>query len=124
MVHHVTVEDKAPSEIAKSRAKCHAAVSEHHHCVAPDRLNQLLAIDRHHLEGIGVDVEDMIIIVLIDDNPFLDRPKWDSMVDTIWVKSPTTDQKCELLVIGGGRKFRLLGRQRQATGVGDFLVTD
>src|SRR5262245_19386105 len=110
MVHHLTMEDEAPDEIIKSRAKGHASVSGHHRRVAPDRLNRFLAIDRHHLEGIGVDVKDMIIVMLVDDRPFLDCPKRNSMVDAIWVKSPTTDQKRELLVIGCRRKFRLLGR--------------
>jgi hypothetical protein len=73
VVHHVAVQDKAPGEIPKSRAKGYVSVSGHHHCVVPTRLDQFLAIDCHYFEWIGVNVEDMIVIVLIDDGPLLDR---------------------------------------------------
>jgi hypothetical protein len=73
VVHHVAVQDKAPGEIPKSRAKGYVSVSGHHHCVVPTRFDQFLAIDCHHFEGIGVNVENMIVIVLIDDGPLLDR---------------------------------------------------
>src|SRR5262245_22245042 len=103
------MEYEAPGKIAESRPECHASVSGHHHCVVPARLGQLLAVDRCHLEGIGVDVKDMIVLVLVDDRPLLDRAERNAMVDTVWVESTAADQKCELLVIGCWRKFRLLG---------------
>src|SRR5262245_4865573 len=103
------MEHEAPGKIAESRPECHASVSGHHHCVVPARLGQLLAIDRCHLEGVGVDVKDMIILVLVDNGPFLDRAEWNAIVDTVRVESTAADQKGELLVIGCWRKLRLLG---------------
>src|SRR5689334_4225958 len=110
VVHHVAMDHEAPRKVAESRPERHASVARHHHGVVPARLAQLLAIDRCHLEGIGVDVKDMIVVVLVDNRPLLDRAERNAMVDAVWVESTAADQKCELLVVRCWRKFRLLGR--------------
>ena len=73
MVHHVAMENEASGEVEKAGAEGHAALARDHHRIAPVALGQLLAIDRHHLKGVGVDVEDMVVLMLVDDGPFLDR---------------------------------------------------
>ena len=116
MIHHVAVVDEAPGEIQKATAEGHASFPRHHHRIAPIPLGELLAIDRDHLEGIGVDVKYMVTVIFVDDGPFLDRTEHNALIDAIRVETAAADDESEFLVIGGGWKFGLLNRQRQAPG--------
>ena len=107
MIHHVAVQDEAAGEIEKARAEGHAALARHHHRIAPVALGELLAIDRHHLEGVGMDVEDVVVLMLVDDEPFLDRAQGNALIDPVGVEVAAADQVGEFLVVGGGRKFGL-----------------
>jgi hypothetical protein len=66
----------------------------------------------------------MVVGMLVDDGPFLDGPKRNTLIDAIRVETAAADEVSEFLVVGGGWKFRLLDRQRQAARVGDLLVAD
>ena len=121
VIHHVAVVDETSGEIQKATTERHASFPRHHHGIAPIPLGELLAVDRDHLEGIGVDMKDVVVCVLVDDGPFFDRTKLDALIDAIRVEGPATNEKAELLVVGGSRKFGLVDRQRQAPRVGDFL---
>src|ERR1700686_3358415 len=63
-----------------------------------------------NLEGIGMDVKYMVVGMLVDDGPFLDRAERDALIDAIRIENLAADQVRELLVIGGGWKFGLLDR--------------
>ena len=102
---------KRPVKSRKRERKVTLPLARHHHRVAPDRLGQLLAVDRDHLEGIGVDVEDVVVLVLVDDDPFLDRAQGNALIDPVGVELPAADQIGEFLVVGGRRKLRLLRRE-------------
>ena len=124
MIHHVAVVDEAPGEIQKARAERHASLPWHHHRIAPILLGELLAIDRDHLERVGVDMKDVVVFMLVDDGPFLDRTERNALVDAIRVESAAADEEAEFLVVGGGWKFGLLDRQRQSPRFGDLLIAD
>ena len=57
-----------------------------------------------------MDVEDVLVLLLVDDRPFLDRAKRDALVHTIGIEFLAADQEGELLVVRGGRKLGLIGR--------------
>jgi hypothetical protein len=124
MIHHVAVVDEAPGEIQKARAERHASLPRHHHRIAPIPIDQLLPIDRDHLEGIGVDMKDVVVFMLVDDGPFLDRTERNALVDAIRIESAAADEETEFLIVGGGWKFGLIDGQRQAPRVGDLLIAD
>ena len=86
MIHHVAVVDEAPGEIQKARAERHASLPRHHHCIAPIRLGELLAVDRDNLEGIGVDMKYMVVFMLVDDGPFLDRTERNTLIDAFRIE--------------------------------------
>ena len=69
-------------------------------------------------------MKDMVVFMLVDDGPFLDRTELNALIDTIRVESPAANEEAEFLVVGGGRKFGLVDRQRQAPRVGDLLIAD
>ena len=123
MIHHVAVVDEAPGEIQKARAESHASLPRHDHRIAPIPLGELLAINRDHLEVIGVDMKDVVVFMLVDDGPFLDCTELNALVDAIRIECATADEETEFLVVGGGWKFGL-GRQRQAPRVGDLLLAE
>ena len=95
VVHHVTVVDEAPGEIEKAAAEGYAPVPRHHHGVAPIPLCERLAVDSDHLEGIGVDVKDVVVLVLVDDGPLFDRAKLDALIDAMRIESPATNEKAD-----------------------------
>src|SRR5258705_380643 len=105
MIHHVAVVDEAPGEIQKARAERHASLPRYHHRIAPIPLGELLAVDRDHLEGIGVDMKDMVVFVLVGDGPFLDCTERYALVNAIRIESAAADKETEFLVVGGGWKF-------------------
>ena len=92
VVHHVAMMDETPGEIQKPGAERHASLAGHHHRIAPVPLSELLAIDRDHLEGIGVDMEDVVVFMLVDDGPFLDRAKGNALIDAIGVEVAAADE--------------------------------
>ena len=51
-------------------------------------LGERLAVDRHHLERVGVDVEDVVVLVVVLDRPLLDRAERDRLVDAVGVEAP------------------------------------
>src|SRR5258708_33389985 len=105
MIHHVAVQNEAPAEIQKARAKGHASVPRHHHRVAPVPLGELLAIDRDHLEGISMDMKYMVVVMLVDDGPFLDRPQRNALVDAIGVETAATEEGSEVLIAASRPTF-------------------
>ena len=124
MIHHVAVVDEAPGKIQKARAERHASLPRHHHRIAPIPLGERRAIDRDQLEGIGVDMKDVVVFMLVDDGPFLDCTERYALVDAMRIESAAADEETEFLVVGGGWKFGLVDRQRQAPPVGDLLIAD
>ena len=80
MVHHVAVQDKAASEIHEPRAKRDTALPWHDDRVAPYRIAQVLAVHSHHFEVVGVNVEDVVVGVLVDDQPLLHRTEWNPLI--------------------------------------------
>src|SRR4051794_24430476 len=64
MVHHVAGEHVAPGKIDEARAK-HALppFAPHDHETPPFRHRQRLAIGRDHLERVGMDVEDVVVML-------------------------------------------------------------
>src|SRR5689334_22920335 len=110
MVHHVAVEHEAAGKVEKAGAEGHAAILRHHYRVAPIARGDGLAIDRHHLEGIGVDVKDMIVVMLVDDDPLFNRAERYALIDASRIEAAAADQIGELLIVGGGGKLRLLDR--------------
>ena len=124
MIHHVAMHDKMAGEVDEARAKGHAAISGHHHRVMPVPLGDRLAVDRHHLEGVGVDVEDMLVFMLVDDDPFLDGAERNALIGAGGIEAPAADVVGEFLVVGGGREFRLVDGKRDAALVGNLAVGD
>src|SRR5271156_1062200 len=86
--------------------------------------SSLLAIDRDYLEGISVDVKYMVAVIFVDDGPFLNCAQHNTLIDAIGVEATAADEESKFLVVGGGRKFGLLDRQRQSPRVGDLLIAD
>jgi hypothetical protein len=111
MIHHVAVVDEAPGEIQKARAERDASLPRHHHRIAPIPIGELLAVYRDHLEGIGVDMKDVVVSMLVYNGPFLDRTERDTLVDAIRVESPAADEETEFLIVSGGWKFGLVHRK-------------
>jgi hypothetical protein len=58
-------------------------------------IGYLLPIDRDHLEGIGVNMNDVVVFMLVDDDPFLDRTERNALVDAIRIESAATDEETE-----------------------------
>jgi hypothetical protein len=48
----------------------------------------------------------MVVVMLVDDGPFLDRPERDALVDAIRVETAAADEVSKFLIIAGRRKFR------------------
>jgi hypothetical protein len=61
---------EAPGEVEEAGAESDAPALRHDHRLVPSPLRERLAVNGHHLEGIGV---DMVVVMLVDDEPFLDR---------------------------------------------------
>src|SRR5262249_36235534 len=92
---------------------------------APVGHGELLAGDRDQLERIGVDMEDIVVpLILVDDQPLLNRTKRNSLIDAVGAKPHAADDVGEFLVIAGGRILGLIERQRQAPLVGDFRIAN
>jgi hypothetical protein len=97
VVHHVAVEHVFAGEVEEARAEGEAAIAWDVHRVHPYGLRQRLAIDLGHLHIIGVDVEDVVVLVLIDDRPFFHRAEAHSLIDPIWIENLAVDQEPEFL---------------------------
>lgn len=103
----MAVQDEAAGEVLETGAEGHAPITWLHHRVPPDRLRDRLAIDLGELEGVGVDVKDVIAGIVVDDRPFFDGAEDDPLVDPVMIEDVTVDEKGELLVVGGRRILRL-----------------
>src|SRR5258705_3407479 len=99
MIHHVAVVHEASGEIQKATAEGHASIPRHHHRIAPVLLGELLAIDGNHLERIGVDMKYMVVVMLVEDSPFLDRPKRNALVNAIRVETAAADEGGKFLIV-------------------------
>ena len=64
---------KRPVKSRKRERNVTLPFARHDHRVAPHRIAQDLAVHRHHFEVVGVNVEDVVVGVLVDDQPFLGR---------------------------------------------------
>jgi hypothetical protein len=91
----VAVKKDGWSSIAPARAERHASLPRHQHRIAPILIGYLLPIDRDHLEGIGVNMNDVVVFMLVDDDPFLDRTERNALVDAIRIESAATDEETE-----------------------------
>ena len=111
-------------EILEAHAEGHAAVPRHDHRVQPDMFGQRPTVDLGHLHGIGVDVENVIVLMLIDDRPFFDRTEAHPLIDPIRIKTLAVDQEPEFLPMLRRLDFGMRRREFEHTSPGDFLVTD
>ena len=107
MIHHVTVVNETAREIQEARAERHASFARNKNRIAPLPIFDRLSIDRHDFERVGVYVENVIVLMLIDDNPFFHRTKLDTLVYSVRVEGSSAHQKAKFLVVSRRRKFRL-----------------
>jgi hypothetical protein len=99
MVHHVAVEHVFAGEIEEARSEGDAAIARDDRRVQPDRLSQRIAIDLGQQDIVGVDVEDVIVRVPVDDRPFLHCAEANALIDPIGIESLAVDHEPELLPI-------------------------
>ena len=85
--------------------------SGHDDRVAPERLGHRLAVDRHDLKWVGVDVEDVVVSCVVDHSPLLDRTEADGLVHPVRIEPAAIDQEGKLLVRGGRGNLRFDGRE-------------
>src|SRR3954454_32628 len=126
VVHHVAVEHVDAGEIDEARAEHDLpALALHDHGIPPFRHRQRLAIGRDHLERVGMDVEDVVVMLMrVDDGPLLDRAELDPLIDPAGVELLTVDEELEFLPMAGGVGLRRGGRQHHLATVGDLGVLD
>ena len=87
-------------------------------------LGHRLVVDRHDLERVGVDMEDVVAGVVVDDRPLLDRTEANGLVHPLRIEPTAIDQVGKFLVRGGRGNLRFDGRERNGSGAGDLVVVD
>jgi hypothetical protein len=120
----VAVEHCLACEIEETRAEGETPLSRHDDRVAPERLGQRLAVDRHDLKRIGVDVEDVVAGVVVDHGPLLDRAEANRLVDPVRIEPAAIDQVGKLLVRGGRGNLRFDSGERDGPRAGDLVIAD
>ena len=84
--------------------------------IAPLRHRQRLAVDRHDLERIGVDMKDVVVMLMrVDDRPLLDRTELDPLIDAVRIELLAIDEKTEFLPMAGSIRLRRPARTTAST---------
>ena len=71
-----------------------------------------------------MDVEDVVIGMVVDHGPLLDRAETNALIDASRIEAAAVDQEAELLVGRGRRDLRLAGAERDRPPAGDLVVAD
>ena len=107
MIYHVTVMNETACEIQELGTERHTAFARNKNRITPFALFDRFAIKRHHFERVGVYVENVFVLMLIDDSPFFHSTKLDALAYSVRVEGSSAHEIAKLLIVSCRREFRL-----------------
>jgi hypothetical protein len=116
VVHHVTAQHEDAGVVEETRADDDAAAlswPRHDRRIPPHPIGPRLTADLHDLERVGVNVEDMVVVLVrVADRPFLYRPQPHPLVDARGIGDLAVHGEGEFLPVARAAAGRLAWRLR------------